>query len=117
MDSHQKYRLADTLNHLSYPDRLFVLELCLSDNRFNSQAVSSQLEILLERRWPTERSQVQIYQEWLTQLEESAYELRRIKECHLMMMEPERTSTQPSETTTRNENRWPVLLRSFGIIA
>ncbi|TGO29036.1 hypothetical protein BPAE_0019g00060 [Botrytis paeoniae] len=117
MDSYQKYRLADTLNHLSYPDRLFILELCLFDNRSNIQQVSYQVEIMRERRWPTEQSQVQILQEWLMQLEESQDELRQIKECHIMMMEPERSSSQQSGTAARNENRWPVFLRSFGIIA
>ncbi|THV47596.1 hypothetical protein BGAL_0300g00020 [Botrytis galanthina] len=60
MDSVQKYRLADTLNHLTYPERLFVLELCLLDNRSNLQRVSYHLEALRERRWPTERSELQM---------------------------------------------------------
>ncbi|TEY64557.1 hypothetical protein BOTCAL_0146g00040 [Botryotinia calthae] len=116
MDDYQKYRLADILNHLSYSDRLFILELCLFDSRSNRQQVSYQIEIMSERRWPTERSQLQIFQEWRLQLEETEDELRRIKECHLMMMYPERSSTEQSATTTRDENRWRVLLRSFGII-
>ncbi|KAF7913991.1 uncharacterized protein EAF01_000397 [Botrytis porri] len=103
MDSYQRYRLADTLNHLSYPDRLFVLELCILDSRSNIQQVSHQLEIM--------RGQ------WAMQLEESQHELQQIKECHIMVMSPRRTSTHRSETTTRDENRWPVVLRSFGIIA
>ncbi|KAF7915048.1 uncharacterized protein EAE98_011371 [Botrytis deweyae] len=116
MDSHQKYRLADTLNPLNYSERLFILELCLSDNRSNLQRVSYHLEILRERRWPTERSELQIFQEWKRQLEESKHELRQIRDCHRMMMEPERSSSQQSETATRDENRWAIFLRRFGII-
>ncbi|CCD56483.1 predicted protein [Botrytis cinerea T4] len=116
MDDYQKYRLADTLNHLSYSDRLSILELCLFDNRSNCRQVSYQIESMSERRWPTERSRLQIFQEWRAQLEETEDELRRIKEYHLMMMNPQRYSTDQSDTTTRNENRWSVFLRSFGII-
>ncbi|TGO48067.1 hypothetical protein BOTNAR_0495g00010 [Botryotinia narcissicola] len=115
MDSVQKYRLADTLNHLTYPKRILVLEFCLLDNSYNLQRVSYHLETLRERRWPTERSELQMFQEWLMQLEESQHELRQIKECHIRMMEPERPSSEQSGTTARDAGIWPVFLRNFGI--
>ncbi|KAF7905857.1 hypothetical protein EAF00_000136 [Botryotinia globosa] len=117
MDSVQKYRLADTLNHLTYPERILVLEFCLLDNSSNIQRVSHHLETLRERRWPTERSELQMFQEWLMQLEDSQHELRQIKECHVMIMESERPSSDHNGTTARDAGIWPAFLRNFGIIA
>lgn len=140
MDSHQKYRLADTLNHLTYPQRIIILQLCLIDNQYNRQGVRYQLAVMRERRWPTERTKIQyvyalfahnlsftslskynarkcmlrlmnpecrMYQDWLMQLERAQNELRRIKECHMRMMEPRNWA----------EGMYPEYLRRFGIIS
>ncbi|KAG4027061.1 hypothetical protein MFRU_033g00320 [Monilinia fructicola] len=115
MDDQQRYRLADTLNHHTYPQRVAILELCLIDNQYMRDIAQAHLELMRRRRWLIERSNIQLFQTWLTQLEGVESELRRLKECHLTVLEPERSFNQGWHVATWNHERLSRHLRSFGI--
>lgn len=59
MDDQQRYRLADTLNHHTYPQRVAILELCLIDNQYMRDIAQAHLELMRRRRWLIERSNIQ----------------------------------------------------------